>query len=89
VRTVRTLRSKHGTNLGVTFRVPSMQRDGLRVESKIQIGSSNNIFEGWNDALHDDVLLLKSQRSRSSGNNGLGSGTGDGVSDGLGGRCGR
>ena len=90
--TIRTLQSKHGTNLRVIFRIPSMQSDGLQVESAIQIHSSHDILKGWNNALYGgDVLLLKSQRSRSSRNNGLGGGTGNGVGGGLGrglrGRC--
>ena len=84
--TVRTLQLKHGTNLGVIFRIPSVQGDGLQVESTVQIHSSHNVLEGWNDALYGgDVLLLKSQGGRSSGDNGLGGGTGNGVGGGLGG----
>lgn len=92
--TVRTLQSKHGTNLRVIFRIPSVQRNSLQVESAIQVHSSHDILKGWNNALYGgDMLLLKSQRSGSSGDNGLGGGTGNclggGLGGGLGGRRGR
>ena len=86
--TVRT-QSKHGTNLGVIFRIPSVQGNSLQVKSAIQIHSGHNVLKGWNDAFYGgDVLLLESQRSRSSRDNRLGGRTSDGVSGGLGGGLG-
>ena len=86
VGTFRTLRSKHGTNLGVVFRIPGVQRDGLQVKPTIQVDSGNDILKGGDDTLYGgDMLLFEGQRSRGSGDNGLGGGSSDGVSGGLGG----
>jgi hypothetical protein len=86
VRTVRTPQSKHGTNLGVTFRVPGMQRYGIQVESAIQIHSGDNVLKDWDNALYGgDVPLLESQGGWCSRNNGLGGRPSDGIDSGLGG----
>ena len=57
-----TPQSKHSTNLGVIFRVPGMQRNGLQAKSAIQIHSGDNVLKGWDNALYGgDMLLLESQ----------------------------
>ena len=91
--TVHTLQSKHGTDLGVVFRVPGMQCYGLQVESAIQIHNGDNVLKGWDNALYGGgVLLLESQGGWCSRNNGLGGRLSDGISSGFGGglkgRCG-
>ena len=63
-----------------------MQRNGLQVESAIQVHGSDDVLKGWDDALHSgDVLLLESQRSGGGWNDGLGSGSRDCIGSGLGG----
>jgi len=80
---------KHGTNLGVIFRIPRVQRDGLQVKPAIQVHSGDDVLKGGDDTLYGgDMLLLESQRSRGSGDNGLGGGSSDGVSGGLSGNLG-
>lgn len=86
VGTVRTLQSKCDTNLGVILRIPGVQRNGLQVESAIQIHSSNDVLKGWDNALYGgDVLLLESQRGRGGGNKSLSIRPDDCVCSGLGG----
>ena len=84
--TVRTPQSKHGTNLGVVFRVPGMQRYSLQVESAIQIHRGDNVLKSWDDALYGgNVLLLESQGGWCSRNNGLGGRSSNSIGGGLGG----
>ena len=70
--TVRTLQLKDITDLGIIFRISGVQRDGLQVESTIQIHCGDNVLEGWNNTLYGgDVLLFESQRGGRSGYDGL------------------
>ena len=83
VGTVRT-QSKRDTNLGIIFRIPSMQRNSLQVEPTVEIHGGNNILKGWDDALYGgDMLLLKSQRSGGGRNNCLSCGSSDRIGGSL------